>query len=213
MPQQQFSFRTMTLDGSELARSAVNLVRVGLGLTGLVALIVGVLMTFWPTKTAVALTWLLAVYWIVAGAGYLLVGIVAKGTRGWSRVLDIVLGALMVIAGIVVLGNPTESAVVLGIFLGIYIGLLWVFEGVVTLLQSGDAPSRSWAIFFGIVSVLAGISVFTSPLWGIAVLFLFAGLALIVLGVLQIVRAFTFGKGFVEAFTDVPPVSTPPPAA
>jgi len=36
---------------------------------------------------------------------------------------------------------------------------------------------------------------FFSPLWGIQVLFILTGIALIVLGVIQIVRAFQFGRG------------------
>jgi len=68
-------------------------------------------------------------------------------------------------------------------------------EGVVALVQSGDSPSRGWTIFFGILSVVAGIIVLFSPLWGAVVLFVIAGIALIVLGIIQIVRAFTFGRG------------------
>ena len=34
-----------------------------------------------------------------------------------------------------------------------------------------------------------------SPLWGIVVLFLLAGISLIVLGIVQIIRAITFGRG------------------
>ena len=44
-------------------------------------------------------------------------------------------------------------------------------------------------------SVVAGIIVLFSPLWGAVVLFVIAGIALIVLGIIQIVRAFTFGRG------------------
>ena len=35
------------------------------------------------------------------------------------------------------LANPTETAVVIGIFLGVLIGILWIIEGVVALVQSG----------------------------------------------------------------------------
>ena len=65
--------------------------------------------------------------------------------------------------------------------------------------RRSDAGSRGWAIFFGILSILAGIVVLFSPLWGIAILFVIAGIALIVLGIVQIVRAFTFGRGVTPA--------------
>ena len=103
----------------------------------------------------------------------------------------------MLIAGVIVSTNPSDSAMVLGVFLGFYIGVLWVVEGVVTLLQSGDAPSRAWAIFFGALSILAGLALFTSPLWGIQLLFLLTAIALIALGIVQLIRAFTFGRQLV----------------
>lgn len=183
------------LDSSQLTKSAVTAVRVAFGVGGVATLAIGLLITFWPGATASAIALLLGIYWVITGVAYLVIAVSAKGLRTGSRVLDVVLGLLMVVAGIIVAANPSESAIVLGVFLGIYIGVLWLFEGVVTLLQSGDAPSRGWAICFGIISILAGLSLFTSPLWGIELLFWMAGIGLIVLGAVQLVRAFTFGRG------------------
>ena len=61
-------------------------------------------------------------------------------------------------------------------------------------MQSGDSPSKGWAIFFGILSIIAGIVLLFSPLY-IVVLWWILGISLIVLGIIQIVRAFTFGRG------------------
>ena len=197
--QQTAGIAGFTLDASKLANSAITWVRVALGLLGAAALVIGVLMVFAPAKTAVALAWLLGIYWIIAGIGYVAVGALAKGMTVGARVLDIVLGVLMVVAGITVVSSPTETAIILGLFLGIYIGVLWVVEGIVTLVQSGDAPSRLWAIVFGVISIVAGVALFSSPWWGIQVLFLWTGIGLIVLGIVQLVRAFQFGRGLVPA--------------
>lgn len=183
------------LDGRQLTKSAVTAIRVAFGVGGLATLVIGLLMAFSPSRTASAMAWLLGVYWIIAGIVYVAIAIFAKGTRTGARVLDAILGVLMVVAGFIVTANPSDSAMVLGIFLGIYIGILWVIEGVVTLVQSGDAPSRAWAIFFGALSIVAGIALFTSPLWGIQLLFLLTAIALIALGIVQLIRAFTFGRG------------------
>jgi uncharacterized membrane protein HdeD (DUF308 family) len=75
------------------------------------------------------------------------------------------------------------------------LGVLWLFEGILAIVQSGDVPSRGWAIFFGIVSILAGLCVMFAPIWSAAALFWIAGIGLMVLGVVQIVRAFLFGRG------------------
>ena len=182
------------LDGRQLTKSAITMIRVAFGIGGLATLVIGVMMAFWPSRAASALAWMLGVYWVIAGVVYIAVGLFAKGTKTAARVLDIVLGVIMLLAGITVASNPSDSALVLGIFLGFYIGVLWVFEGVVTLMQLGDAPSRSWALLSGALSIVAGIALFTSPWWGIQLLFLLTGVGLILLGVVQVIRAFTFGK-------------------
>lgn len=197
--QQTAGFAGITLDSHDLTTSAITVVRVALGLLGAAALVIGALIVLAPAKTAIAVAWLLGLYWILAGVGYVAVGLFAKGVRTGARVLDIVLGVLMVVAGFIVVSSPTESAVFLGLFLGVYVGVIWVVEGVVTLVQSGDAPSRAWAIIYGVISVVAGVALFSSPWWGIQVLFWWTGIALIVLGVLQLVRAFQFGRGAAPA--------------
>lgn len=185
------------LDSRQLTKSAVTAIRVALGVGGIATLVIGLLMAFSPSRTASAMAWLLGIYWIIAGIVYVAIALFAKGTKTGARILDLVLGVVMVVAGIIVSANPSDSAMVLGIFLGFYIGILWVVEGVVTLVQSGDAPSRAWAIFFGLLSIVAGIALFTSPLWGIQLLLLLTAIALIALGIVQLIRAFTFGRTLV----------------
>ena len=182
------------LDGRQLTKSAITMIRVAFGIGGLATLVIGVMMAFWPTKAASAMAWMLGVYWVIAGVVYIAVGLFAKGTKTAARILDIVLGVLMLFAGITVASNPSDSMQVLGIFLAFYIGVLWVIEGIVTLVQLGDAPSRMWALLSGGLSIVAGIVVFTSPWWGIQLLFLLTAIGLILLGVVQLIRAFTFGK-------------------
>ena len=188
-------FSAFSFDSAELSKSAVNTIRVTLGLTGVLALIAGIFITFWPKNAAVFLTVLLGIYFIIAGLAYVGLGIFSKGISGGARALDIILGVLFVIGGVLMLSNPTESAVVIGIFLGVLIGILWIVEGAVALAQSGSSSSRGWAIFFGVLSIIAGIVLLFSPLWGSVILFWILGISLIVLGIVQIVRAFTFARG------------------
>ena len=188
-------FSAFSFDSADLSKSAVNTIRVTLGLTGVLALIAGIFITFWPKNAAVFLTVLLGIYFVVAGLAYVGLGIFSKGISGGARALDIILGILFVIGGVLMLSNPTESAVVIGIFLGVLIGILWIVEGAVALAQSGSSSSRGWAIFFGVLSIIAGIVLLFSPLWGSVILFWILGISLIVLGIVQIVRAFTFARG------------------
>ena len=193
-PQSSTVFAAFSLDSANLSKSAINTVRATLGISGVIALIIGVMITFWPKNSAVVLTVILGIYLIIAGLAYAGLGIFSRGISGGARALDIILGILFVIGGVLAVANPNESTVVLGIFLGILIGILWIVEGVVALVQSKDSPSRGWTIFFGILSIIAGIVLLFSPLY-VVVLWWIIGVSLIVLGIIQIVRAFTFGRG------------------
>ncbi|MFC9918762.1 HdeD family acid-resistance protein [Agromyces binzhouensis] len=194
-PQSNSMFAAFAFDSAELTKSAVNSIRIALGVTGVIALIMGVFITFWPKDSAVVLTVMLAIYFLIAGLAYVGIGIFSRSISGGARALDIILGVLFLFGAIVMFANPTESAVVIGIFVGILVGILWIIEGVVALAQSGSSSSKGWSIFFGLLSIVAGIVLLFSPLWGVVVLFVVTGIALIILGIVQIVRAFTFGRG------------------
>ncbi|MBK8463567.1 MAG: DUF308 domain-containing protein [Nigerium sp.] len=185
---------TLGLDGSSLPRKAISLVRWGLGIAGASSLILGLLITFWPERTAMVLAIFFGVHFLIAGVGYVVVSFLGRSASTGARVLSFVLGALFAGAGVVIMANPADSARVLGIFIGVYVGLLWLIEGIVTLIQIKDAPSRVWGLFFGVISVLAGIALLTSPMWGAALLFMIAGIVMIPMGIIQLVRAFTFGR-------------------
>lgn len=192
-------FASFSLNGKDLTPSVINSVRVALGISGAVALIIGIIIVFWPKTAAVGLTVLIAISLLVSGIAYLGIGIFAKGIGGGARALDIVFGILLVIAAIVAFANLSGTTAFLAVFIGILVGIAWIVEGAVALAQLGDSPSRGWSIFFGILSILAGIVLLFSPLWGIVVLFVLAGISLIVLGIVQIVRAITFGRGIATA--------------
>jgi uncharacterized membrane protein HdeD (DUF308 family) len=80
----------------------------------------------------------------------------------------------------------------LGVFIGLIVGILWIIEGIVSLSTLGDAASKGWTIFFAIISILAGIVLLFTPLYGAFVLWWLLGIALVVLGIIQIIRAFRF---------------------
>lgn len=198
-PQPSGMFASFSVDSAELSKSSINTIRTTLGISGAVALIIGILITFWPERSAAVLTAILAIYLLIAGIAYLGMGIFSRGISGGARALDIIVGILFIIGAILAFTNLAQTTAVLAIFIAVLIGVLWIVEGVVALAQLGDAPSKGWAIFFGLLSIVAGIVVLFSPLWAAELLFIIAGIALIVLGIVQIVRAFTFGRGVTAA--------------
>lgn len=177
---------------SAAEKSAVNGIRTALGVGGVLAVIVGILILVWPGKTAAVVAAIIAIYAIVAGLVYAGLGIFSKTKGGWARIGHIVLGILFVIAGVVALFNLAATTAWLALFIGILVGIMWIVEGIVALSTLGDAASKGWSIFFAILSIIAGIILLFSPLWGAVVLWWLLGISLIVLGIINIVRAFTF---------------------
>ena len=77
-----------TADAAE--KSAVNGIRTALGIGGVLAVIVGILILVWPGKTAMVVAAIIAIYAIAAGLVYAGLGIFSKNKGGWVRVDGVV---------------------------------------------------------------------------------------------------------------------------
>lgn len=165
-----------------------------LGLGGALAIIVGVLILLWPTKSAIVVTMILASYALVGGVVYIILAIVAKNMSTGARIAQGLAGLIFIIAGIIAFTNPATSTLTFAVIVVIFIGVSWIFEGIAALTTLKLAPSKGWAIFFAIVSILAGIGMLLSPLFVGAVLWMWFAISLVVIGIVQIVRAFTVDK-------------------
>jgi len=175
-------------------RPVLNGIRTTLGISGVLALLLGILILVWPDRTAMVAVAIVAVYAIAAGLVYAGLGIFSAQKGGWARVGHIVLGVLFVIAGIVAFINLPAATAWFGVFVGVLVGIMWIIEGIVSLTTLELAASKGWTIFFAILSIVAGIVLLFAPLWGAVTLWWLLGISAIVLGVVQIIRAFTFGK-------------------
>lgn len=178
------------IDPDRLSKSEVNGIRVALGISSVIALVLGILILVWPDKTAGLLAVLFGLYFLIVGIVRLAKGIFSRGISGGSRTLNIVLGLLLVIAGIFALRN-LDSTVAL---LGIIIGIAWIIEGVAALVESATDGSRWPGILFGVISIIAGIVVLFLPEATVVVLIWIGGIFLVVAGLVQLVQAFTFGR-------------------
>lgn len=194
-----------SLDAAGLTRSAINGIRTALGISGAAAVILGVVLLFWPEKTLSVVAVFVGIYFLIAGIARLAIGIFSRGISGGIRTLNIVLGALLVFVAILALKNVSAAAATLVIFAIALIGVGWIIEGVMAIAESARAASRGWAITFGILSILAGIVVLLVPASSAALLLLFAAIALIVIGIVGIVRAFTFGRDVLAATATTTP--------
>ncbi|GAA4356563.1 HdeD family acid-resistance protein [Microbacterium rhizosphaerae] len=175
-------------------KSAVNGLRTALGIGGILAILLGLAILVWPAKSASVVTILIAIYAIVGGLVYAGLGIFSRGMRAWPRIGHIVLGIVFIVAGVIAFANLNQATLWLAFFIGILVGVMWIVEGIVSLTTLGDAASKVWTIIFAIISIIAGIFLIFSPVWGAAILWWILGIALIVLGIINLVRAFTFAR-------------------
>lgn len=185
---------TDTRSPMQIAETQYTKMRWALGINGLLAVVLGVMLLAWPGISVLALT-------IVFGAYALATGVVAFGSafrsenkeeRGWL----ILSGLLGIVVGIVVLAWPNISALALLYVIGVYAVLL----GLTVIVGSFQLPvdGRDTALILsGIVFIAFGVVIFAKPGAGaLAVLALIAAFFLIT-GLSQLVLAIG-GKKLVE---------------
>jgi uncharacterized membrane protein HdeD (DUF308 family) len=193
-PSSSPSLGDFTLDAKDMTRNAINGFRAAFAIGGVVALILGIVLLVWPAKTVIVFAAVLGIFFISTGIIRIALGIFSFGTSAGHRVLSIVLGLFLLIAGIIALKNLASSAAALLVLVVVIVGVSWIIDGIMSIVESRSATSRGWAITYGIVGIIAGLFVVSVPGWSILWLILFSGIALVILGIVGIVRGFTFGR-------------------
>ena len=176
------------------AQAVLRPARITLALAGIIALIVGIMVLVWPLKSAVFFTALIAAYLVIAGLVYLALAVFSKEKTGWARVGHGVLGVLYIVAGAAAFVNLVPATFTLFVFLAVLVGISWIIDAVVALAYIGDAGSKAWTILYSLLSLAGGVALLFSPAYGAEILWWILGITLVVLGVVQIVRAITLGR-------------------
>jgi len=171
---------------TKMANTQLTKMRWALGLNGVLAIAVGVLILVWPGISLFALT-------IVFGAYALATGIVGLagaftsqgGERGW-----LVFSSLLGIAvGVMVLFWPSISALALLYVIGAYAVALGVMAIVGAFWLPIDGSDTALMLLSGLISILFGIVIFARPGAGaLVVLALIAAFALVT-GITELVIA------------------------
>lgn len=181
----------ISVDPRRMSRSEINGVRIAFAVSALVAIGLGTILLVWTSATLTVIAVLFGLYFLLSGALRVVRGIASVGAGAGGRVLNIVLGLILVIVGIIAMRNPEGSLAVLGLV----VGISWIVEGIAALVEYTADSSRWFGILFGVVAVVAGVIVLFAPVETIGVLVTIGGIMLIISGVVQLVRAFTFGRG------------------
>ena len=159
-------------------------------LFGLTAVILGVVILVWPGKSIVVAAVLFGVYLVVSGVVLVLLAF-SLPVSGGIRFLNFITGVASVILGVLAFRHFGEGYAIL--LLAIWIAVGFIFRGVsatAAAISEPRFPGRGWTIFFGVISMIAGIVVLAYPFDSIVTLALVAGIWLIILGVMEIVSGF-----------------------
>jgi uncharacterized membrane protein HdeD (DUF308 family) len=174
-------------------------------MSGLLTVILGILVLVWPGISVLVASIFFGAYLLVTGIAQVIFAFSLHISAG-GRILLFISGAASLILAILAFRHFGQGYAVF--LLAIWIAVGFIFRGVATTASAIDdplLPGRGWAIFFGIINIIAGIVVLAYPFDSIVTLALVAGIWLIVLGVFEIVSAFGIrkaGNTVKEAVTD-----------
>ncbi|MBV8347389.1 MAG: HdeD family acid-resistance protein, partial [Mycolicibacterium sp.] len=156
-------------------------------LFGLLAVILGVVILVWPGPSLTVAAVLFGVYLVVSGVALVFMAF-SLPVSGGSRFLYFISGVASVILGILAFRHFGEGYAVL--LLAIWIGIGFIFRGVSAVaaaVSEPGLPGRGWAIFFGVISIIAGIVVLAYPFDSIVTLTFVVGIWMIIVGVMEII--------------------------
>lgn len=153
-------------------------------LEGIAALVIGLIFLTMPAITILAVTSLLGAYWFIIGI-LAIASIFSDRTHLGSK---LAVGILGIIAGLAILSYPIFSALVVPLTFVLYIGILGVVLGLISLYRA--ASSRAWGhAVTGIISILFGLIIITNPLAAIIAFSYILGAIGIVGGIIAIAVA------------------------
>jgi uncharacterized membrane protein HdeD (DUF308 family) len=161
-------------------------------LSGILAVILGILALTWPGITIVVAAIFFGAYLLVTGFAQVLFAFSLHVSAG-GRVLLFISGAAALILAVLCFRSLAQSI----LLLAIWIGVGFIFRGVATAVSAisdPTLPGRWWEIFIGGISLVAGVIMLASPFQSIATLTVVVGIWLIVIGVFEVVSSFGIRK-------------------
>jgi uncharacterized membrane protein HdeD (DUF308 family) len=159
-------------------------------ISGLLAVVLGVLILVWPGKSLIVASVLFGIYLLVSGVAQVIFAFSLHVSAG-SRILLFVSGAASLILAVLAFRHFGEGYAIL--LLAIWIAVGFIFRGTATTVSAISEPrlpGRGGAIFFGVITMIAGVIVLAYPFDSIVTLTLVAGIWLIIIGVFEMISAF-----------------------
>jgi uncharacterized membrane protein HdeD (DUF308 family) len=157
-------------------------------LLGVITLILGLIVAFHPTTSLAVIMVLLGILLLILGVFHI---VHAFSAGEEHRVWRAISGLLCVVVGVVMIRHLQLSLAAIGLL----IGFTWIVQGVLALFEAMTGRrtgSVGWAVFFGLVSLIAGVVVVSVPVSSITALAILTGIWFIVMGIMEIIGALVF---------------------
>jgi uncharacterized membrane protein HdeD (DUF308 family) len=140
--------------------------------------LLGLIGLIFPEATLLTIVIIFGSYLVASGLFRILSAVIADNYQPAMRWMSAVMGLFIVVAGVLVLANPFDSYVVLGIFIGVG----WIIEGLVDLVAGirGAIHPRWFGYLSGIISIAAGVVMFVLPFTTIPLLVRIGSIFLII---------------------------------
>jgi uncharacterized membrane protein HdeD (DUF308 family) len=160
--------------------------RVAVGLLGVAAVVVGVVLLFEPVAAARTLALLLGLSLVIGGLLEIAVGWDAPRRRG----IAIALGAVLVIGGLLAVAWPGVTLFALALVTGVSLIVHGAGRVGTALLERDEVPGWGWLVLAGGVNVVVGVVAVVWPQATVLVLSLVLGAQIAAFGVLLLAFAF-----------------------
>lgn len=149
-----------------------------LTLMGAISLVAGGILVAKPSQSLKTLAVIFGIFLLIDG---IIALIWALRHRGASRGLDVVVGVLGVVFGLILVRHPTSAVNVIGLLIGIWL----VAAGAVRLVRGIELRSF-WRIGIAVLELIVGVIIVGEPHIGYATLAVLTGIWLILNGIATI---------------------------
>lgn len=153
---------------------------------GVLTLILGIIVSLHPTSSLNVVAVLLGILMIISGIFNL---IRVFDPREAHRVWLGVAGLLFIVIGVILIRHLHLTRSIIGLI----IGISWIVQGLTALIggiAGGVREGRAWWIIFGLISLIAGIVVVSTPASSLDVLAVLLGIWFVIMGIFEIIGGF-----------------------
>ena len=168
---------------------------------GVITLILGLIVSFHPSTSLNVIAVLIGLLLIISGIFHL---VRVFGTGEAHRIWLAISGLLLVVIGVVLIRHLHLTVALIGLV----VGISWIVEGL-SAIAAGFAgrpgEGRAWWIAFGCISLIAGIVVTAVPVESVTALAVLVGIWFIILGLLEIIAAFTLRRAISKSQVTMAP--------